>query len=355
MNISGLAFRQDSLKRADDKPKLDGPLKYCWVLYSLRDKILSNMVAEDITDGWDAPYSQLRMVCYECSEWVVYNLALFNLSEEFTCLSCGKAFSQEEGILRQLLSSIEDSLKEVEKKTETEANHLKFVDKEVFDGSRFGSNDAVDYTGYLKEDRPLELEFPIAFGYSPSVFSIIYPQGLNEIPFANVIPSDLDRVIIEAFGLTPSGCKAPLSLQVHGATEQGVVVLPPYFVFLKSALRSLVQREYALAVFLGAAATEAFLDALLSDEPIGTSNPDAVFELVSKTGLNHKVQQVSSEVLGRKIPEELSKRFSAEVRDVRNTYAHGRLPNVSLVQALVALKLCLEYILWALRVKDELA
>lgn len=314
-----------------------------------------NMWAEDVADRWGEPYSQLRMVCYECSEWVVYNLALFNPLEEFTCLSCGNVFSQEEGILRHLLSSIERSLKEVEKKTETEANLLKFVDREVFDRSTFGSNIAVDYTGYLKEDRPLELEFPIAFGYSPRVFSAIYPQGLNETPFANVIPSDLDRVVIEAFGLTPSGCKVPMSLQVHGTTEQGVIALPPYFVFLKSALRSLVQREYALAVFLGASATEAFLDALLSDELGGTSNPDAVFESFSKAGLNHKVHQVPPEVLGRKIPEELSKRFSTEVRDVRNTYAHGRLPNVSIVQALVALKLCLEVILWALRVKDELA
>lgn len=305
-------------------------------------------------DEWSPPYYELRVACYECSEPMGTH-APFEPAATFTCFTCGAAFSQEEGILRMLLRSVEDCEKRVESSDEPESELLKFVDNEVFWRGRFGHNVSLNYTGYLKNHRPHEVAFTISFRRPPKSFMTVHTGGTMEGEVLGfVVPSELDHVPIAAYGRTPSGGAVPFSLQVHGTAEEGAVTLPPHFVFLENALRAVANRDYALAVFLGATATEAFVDSLLTDLLSEGSDRDAVFELVSVAPAKRKATKILPKVLGTSFPKELSRPYESRVGGPRNDFAHGKLPNTTLREALEALNTCVSCITWALRKAAEI-
>ena len=138
-------------------------------------------------------------------------------------------------------------------------------------------------------------------------------------------------------------------MQVHGNVEDLGEDFPPHFTFLDDAFRSIVRRDYDLAVFLGATAAEAFVSALLTDKLSDASNKEAIYRLVSHARAEHKVRGVLPLALGEPLSKSLSRSYMEKVGRVRNEFAHGKRPGTPVAEALRALKICLSCIAWALR------
>jgi hypothetical protein len=88
---------------------------------------------------------------------------------------------------------------------------------------------------------------------------------------------------------------------------------------------------------------------LLTDQLSDASNEEAIYELVSRAGAEHKVRDVLPLALGEQLPTNLSRSYRERVGKIRNAFAHGKRPGTNLVEALRALEICLSCMAWALR------
>lgn len=307
--------------------------------------------------GWTAPYFELRTVCHACGEAAGTMLAGFNPSSMHMCYNCRAGFTHEEGILRAAEKYARECVREARHGDKTEPELLRAVDKEIFGRAKFGSNATLQYTGYLEKDDFLIVPLPRSFRHPPRAFASVHGEGLDDTDgvFGVELPATLTEVQVPARGTTSSGDRIPIHLQVHGNIEDLGEDLPPHFTFLDDAFRAFVRRDYDLAVFLGATASEAFVSALLADRlSSGTANKDAIYELVSRAGAEHKVREVLPSVLRERLPKGLSKSYRDKVGKVRNEFAHGKRPSTTLVDALHALETCLSCMTWALRRTAEM-
>lgn len=301
--------------------------------------------------GWSGPHVELRTACYACEATSQIQRGGFNPSSTRTCHGCSATFTYEEGILRMAGKNTRECIQEAEHGNKTESELLQLVDNEIFGRAEFGSNGVLAYTGYLEEDEFLTIALPRPFRHPPRAFTSVHPEGLNDTSgtFGIELPTTLTEVQVPLRGTTSSGARVPIHLHVHGNIEDLGEDLPPHFTFLDDAFRSVVRRDYDLAVFLGATAAEAFVSALLTDRLSDASNEQAIYELVSRAGAEHKVRDVLPLALGDRLPTDLSKSYSEKVSKVRNEFAHGKRPGSTLIEALRALEICLSCMAWALR------
>ena len=118
----------------------------------------------------------------------------------------------------------------------------------------------------------------------------VHLESLNDTAgtFGMNLTAMLTEVQVPAHGTTSSGDRVPIHLQGHGNIEDLGEDLPPHFTFLDDAFRSVVCRDYDLAVFLGATAAEAFVSALLTDRLSDASNKEAIYELVSRASAEQR-------------------------------------------------------------------
>jgi hypothetical protein len=118
----------------------------------------------------------------------------------------------------------------------------------------------------------------------------VHLEGLNDTAgtFGMNLTATLTEVQVPTHGTTSSGDRVPIHLQGHGNIEDLGEDLPPHFTFLDDAFRSVVRRDYDLAVFLGATAAEAFVSALLTDRLSDASNKEAIYELVSRASAEQR-------------------------------------------------------------------
>lgn len=301
--------------------------------------------------GWFGPYFELRTACYACGNTSKIQQGEFDPSSTRTCHGCNATFTYEEGILRMAGENTRECIQEAERGSKTESELLQLVDNEIFGHGEFGSNGVLAYTGYLEEDEFLTIAFPQPFRYPPRAFTSVHPEGLDDTSgtFGIKLPTTITEVQVPLSGTTSSGARVPIHLHVHGNIEDLGEELPPHFAFLNDAFRSVVRRDYDLAVFLGAAATEAFVSALLTDRLSDAANEQAIYELVSQAGAEYKVRKMLPLAIGSAPPGALLNNYKGRLGKVRNDFAHGKRPGSDLIEALRALETCLSCMVWALR------
>jgi len=148
-------------------------------------------------------------------------IAGFNPSSMHMCHKCSAAFTHEEGILRMTEKYTRECIQEVERGSKSESELLQVVDKEIFGRAQFGSNAALQYTGYLDKDKFLDVPLPRSFRHPPRAFALIHPEGLDDSAgtFGMDLPATLTEVQVPWAGTTSSGNRIPIHLQVHGNIE----------------------------------------------------------------------------------------------------------------------------------------